>query len=350
VLAQSLYPNKGEEVKSIALFCVCIVAASAVYGVDEQKFSTYEEMRTHLVQLYSEQKYQEAAALLESVLDGFPNKLRQNTYNLALIYAHLEEYEKGITALTYAVDRGIWFGKYDFENEFWGPYKEFAAFNEILKQCETHRAEAQRIAEPEISVLTPDGYAKQESYPLFLALHGGGGNMADFKDVWKSPKLEKEFVVGYLQSSQVVSMDGFSWTEDIELTREEIADAYGKILDEYSVDPERIIIGGFSSGGVAAIDVALTNTVPVTGFIALCPAKPGCFDAKRVAEARKHGIRGTILTTEMDQRLPDQRAMADLMRAEGLQYQFVVTPNIGHWFPEDLETQIDQAIRHINYR
>jgi len=29
---------------------------------------------------------------------------------------------------------------------------------------------------------------------------------------------------------------------------------------------------------------------------------------------------------------------------------FVVTPNIGHWIPEDIEVKIDQAIDHIRQR
>jgi hypothetical protein len=42
--------------------------------------------------------------------------------------------------------------------------------------------------------------------------------------------------------------------------------------------------------------------------------------------------------------------MADLFRDSGLQYQFIVTPNIGHWYPENLPEMIDQAIEHIRNR
>lgn len=64
-------------------------------------------------------------------------------------------------------------------------------------------------------------------------------------------------------------------------------------------------------------------------------------------QAARRGIRGTILTTEMDQRLPGQRKLADDFSRLGLQYQFVLTPNVGHWYPDDLDRQIDQAIAHI---
>ncbi|MBT8395901.1 MAG: hypothetical protein KJN92_02995, partial [Gemmatimonadetes bacterium] len=59
------------------------------------------------------------------------------------------------------------------------------------------------------------------------------------------------------------------------------------------------------------------------------------------------GVRGTLLTTEMDGRLDQQREMADIMKGEGLPLVFHVTPDIGHWYPEDLAGLIDQAITRI---
>ena len=34
----------------------------------------------------------------------------------------------------------------------------------------------------------------------------------------------------------------------------------------------------------------------------------------------------------------------------GFQYQLAVTPNIGHWIPEEVGMLVDQAIRHIDNR
>ena len=65
------------------------------------------------------------------------------------------------------------------------------------------------------------------------------------------------------------------------------------------------------------------------------------------AAARNRGVRGTILTTEMDPRVGDQRDMVSVMEREGLPHEFIVAPNTGHWYPADLAERIDQALRHI---
>ncbi len=145
-------------------------------------------------------------------------------------------------------------------------------------------------------------------------------------------------------------MNGYSWTEDLELAKKEISEAFHKVKKEYSVDEKEVIIGGFSSGGVAALEISLGNVFPVAGFVVLCPAKPESFTSENVREAKARGLRGTLLTTEMDPRLSVQKEMVEVFKSAGFPLQFVVTPNIGHWFPEDIEVKIDQAIDHIRQK
>jgi hypothetical protein len=48
-----------------------------------------------------------------------------------------------------------------------------------------------------------------------------------------------------------------------------------------------------------------------------------------------------------DGRVDQQRAMSDIMEEAGLVHQFHITPDIGHWYPDDLAQRIDDAVRHI---
>lgn len=311
------------------------------------EFSNYQAMRQRIGELYQQGEYAQAAEILQGALSTFPDHLLANTYNLALLYAALGEYEKGIQALQYGLDHGVWYGLWDFVADVWEPFKELEPFAQIQARCEAQRQEAQKQARPELIVVPPQGYTPDKKYPLFIALHGGGETVADLQPHWTSGKLENEFIVAFVQSSQVVSMSGFSW-EEHETARKEIADAYQTVAQEYAVDPDQIVIGGFSSGGCAAIRLALDEAfIPVRGFIALCPPKPEPFRAEDVAKAKARGLRGTLLTTEMDPRLELQKGMAETFQKEDLLHQFVVTPNIGHWYPDDLDERIDQAIDHI---
>jgi len=214
----------------------------------------------------------------------------------------------------------------------------------ILEENETFWQKAQNLAKATIEIITPEGYDSTKSNPLFIALHGGGGNIEGFKTAWTSELMRTEFITAYLQSSQIISMDGFNWAEDIEISKKEIIKAYDKITAAYKIDNNEIIIGGFSSGGVAALEVVLCNLIPATGFVVLCPYKPESFSAENIENATNRKIRGTIITTEMDPRLTVQQEMVETLKNAGLQHQFVVSPYLGHWIPDDLDTRINEAI------
>jgi predicted esterase len=336
--------------KFIFPLCLLLLAANPLATQTQEKekeFSTYMEMRKHLGELYQQKKLEEAADLLEWAITRFPDHLEANAFNLALIYGQLKEYNKGIKIFKYAFDRGVWFDANLFNQEVWAPVSEKEEFKKMLSRNEALRQKAQRHTKPEILVFTPEKYNRQKKYPLFIALHGGGGNIEEFRKVWKSKKLENEFITAYLQSSQIVSMNGYSWTEDIERAKKEIADAFFEIIKNNSVNENEVIIGGFSSGGVAALEVSFGYVIPVKGFVVLCPAKPSGFNNEMVREAKNRGLCGTLLTTEMDPRLPAQKEMADVFKAENFPHQLIITPDIGHWFPEDIDVQIDRAIGHI---
>ncbi len=339
--------------KFVFPLCLLLLIAIPLFTQTQEKkkeFSTYAEMRKHFGELYQQKRLKEAADLLEWGLTRFPDHLEANAFNLALVYGQLKEYDQGIKILKYALDRGVWFSIYLFSQEFWEPFREREEFKEVIASNEALRQEAQKHTKPEILVLTPENSNMQKKFPLFIALHGGGGNIQEFKEAWRSKKLSEEFILAYFQSSQIVSMDGYSWTEDLELAKKEISEAFHKVKKDYPVDEEEVIIGGFSSGGVAALEVSLGNVFPVKGFVVLCPAKPESFSVVNVREAKERGLRGTLLTTEMDPRLSVQKEMVEVFESAGFPLRFVVTPNIGHWFPEDIEVKIDQAIDHIRQR
>ena len=336
--------------KKIFLMTVILMTVFPISKGQEKEttqFATYQEMRAHIGKLYEQKKYADAAEILKKALTQFPDHLHANTYNLALMNVQLKEYEKALEVLGYGLEKGIWFGKYDFHAEIWAPLKEAEGFKAFEQKNEAKRQEAQKTVKPKLEVLVPEDYDKNKKYPLFLALHGGGENIDVFRPQWTSKLLLSEFIVAFPQSSQIVSMDGYNWTEDIELTKKEIREVYEKVIQDYAVDTARIIIGGFSSGAVASLEIVLDDTVTVIGFVVLCPAKPDDFTPEKVVEAKKRGIKGTLLTTEMDPRLPDQKEMAEIMKAQGFPLEFIVTPDIGHWYPENLAEMIDTAINHI---
>ena len=240
--------------KRVRIFTVITLVLSGMVwihsqqqGVKKKQFSDYSEMRRYVGELYQQKNYKEAAEILAGALEQFPDHVHANSYNLALMLVHLKELAKCIDVLNSALDRGVWFGKYDFLAEFWDPIKDLEAYKMFTTRNEGRLKEAAASVKPELFVFKPENFTPDKKYPLFIALHGGGGNVEEFKNNWFSEKMKSEFISAYPQSSQLVTMNGFSWTEDIELSKKEIHEAYLKVLEEYPVDIERVIVGGFSS-------------------------------------------------------------------------------------------------------
>jgi predicted esterase len=308
---------------------------------------TYQEMRSEIVELYGQEEFSKAARILEGALDEYPDHLLANCVNLALVNVRMGTLDAAIEALNYGLDHGIWYGKYTFLDPTWNPMKEHPGWAEVESRVEAAKAEAVVAVEPRLEIRLPEDYDPGRRYPLFLALHGGGENVDVFMPNWTSPLLSKEFIVAFPQSTQLIAMDGYNWTEDMDLTLKEVREAYDQVVRTYSVDSGQVIVGGFSSGGVASLEVVLKDALPVEGFVVLCPAKPEDLSPDQIQAASKKGVRGTLLTTEMDGRLDQQKEMADTMREHGLPLVFHVFPDIGHWYPEDLAERIDAAIAHI---
>ena len=335
--------------KATVIFVILLIVFVSVVGQEqkEEKFASYQEMRAHAMKFYQQKKYAEAAEILEKALAQFPGHLHANTFNLALMYVLLDEADKGLKILEHGLEQGVLYGKYDFMDEIWAPLTKLDGFHSFNQKNEAKRMELQKAAEPKLEVFVPENFDRSKKYPLFIALHGGGENIEVFKPQWTSDLLKKDFIVAYPQSSQLITKNGYNWTEDIELTKKEIKKAYEKVLQDFPVDPSKVIVGGFSSGGVASLVTILDQTIPAIGFVVLCPTKPDDFTAEKVGEAKERGIRGTLLTTEMDNRLPAQKEMAEIMKEQELPLEFIVTPNVGHWYPENLSDLIDAAIKHI---
>lgn len=315
--------------------------------LEAQEDQSYAEMRTEVVRLFQEEAFAEAATILERALDEYPGHLLANTTNLAIMRVSMGDPEGAVEALIYGLDRDHFYSRYAFLGEFWASVRDTSSWEEFQARNEMARARAQTEVRPRLEVSLPEGYDPALRYPLFIALHGGGENVDVFIPEWTSPLLRKEFIVAFPQSTQLVAMNGYNWTEDVGRSLREIREAYQQVVDAYSVNQEQVLVGGFSSGGVASLEVVLQDALPVKGFVALCPGMPEAFTPESVREARDRGIRGTILTTEMDGRVEQQRRIDEVLTQEGLPHEFHITPNIGHWYPEDLGERIDRAIAHI---
>jgi predicted esterase len=313
-------------------------------NVNSQKKPTnLDELGKAFDALNNEGKYKEGAELLEQALDQLPVNVFDLTDMLILVYNQMGQYPKVLDQLEYGLARNFFYFispslKSHLSDDLLDRFEKITLQNERLKNS------AQKEATVQYKVFTPEGYSKQNAYPLFIILNGANETIEYMKTYWTSPRLKKEFITAFIRSSEVSSSKGFTWYMRIPQGRQEILECYHKIIKHYHVDRDRILIGGFSVGGTMAIDVMLNKVIPVKEFLAACPGKPESFDSEKVKKAAAQGMKGILIGGENEYYLPYQMDMIKNFKEAGFHYDFIVIPQSGHEVPEDFSQIIDEAL------
>jgi len=200
------------------------------------------------------------------------------------------------------------------------------------------------------SVVLPENFDSAKSYPLFIALHGGHGNMKDMQTYWKSPKLNEDFIAVYMEASTLDrAPNRYGW-RNIKIERKNIKDYYSSIVKEYNIDLEEVYVGGFSLGARTSIDLVLNNSIPIKGFI-LLNVGGGLSDActeENIKYAKERHVKGVVMIGENDHKYKAQSiALKTLLEAEDFQFQFIENKNTGHTTPPNFETVLDDCLEYI---
>ena len=209
----------------------------------------------------------------------------------------------------------------------------------------------EKSGEFKYKVYLPANYKEEKKSPLFIVLHGdgSGGNIEEFSTQWQpNTLLNKGFIVIYIQSSQMLYHNNYGWLKNPLKTRKDIKDWYELVSKEYSVDEESILIGGFSGGSIAAMDITLANVIPIKGFISLCPVlKPNAFNIENVDNLSKRGVRGVIMEGETELPVLNEEEMMKAFDNLGVKYKYYINKGIGHSFPKDFNYKLIEGIEFI---
>ncbi len=309
------------------------------------KYKTYLQIDKKVDWLYTQKRYDEGIALLESARNLFPNRLSEILVYESILYMLKEDHERCLDVIDEALKRDYFM---NLEWEVFNPVRESERFKKAFAANLRLRAEFQAKAKMTWQALLPEGYSPSKRHSLFIACHGNMSAIEAFKERWEpATMLEQGFVVVYIQSSQAICTNGFNWTDSWKKTREDIKACYDQVGKKYSIDPERVIVGGFSGGGIAAIEVTMANVFPVKGFIALCSnRKPESFTRQAVEGAIQRGVKAVMLHGELED-APEEREMEQLFKETGFPCLSITNRDIAHDFPRNFPRKLSDAIKYV---
>lgn len=303
--------------------------------------------------LYDGKRYSAALSFLEDSMKNLSaEEIGGHFFKLtvykALVLNRLEMYEEHFRALRELVDRGFACPRYMMEAS---PFSEEQRYISLEKDNDLLMSNLRATAHLEYEVHLPEGFDETKKYPVFFALHGDGvdQNVKTFKTQWKpEPFTESGIILVYVQSSQVACHLGYGWLEDPVMARKDLKTCYNLVSQRYGIDGEAIMVGGFSGGAIASVDMVMTDVLPIKGFIAICPeVKPESVTDQNVEWAVQRGVRGVFMEGEKELPVPDEDAMTDLFRMCGLPFRYYVNEGIGHSVPEDLSVKAREALGFI---
>jgi predicted esterase len=148
----------------------------------------------------------------------------------------------------------------------------------------------------------------------------------------------------------VWASNAYAW-EDQESAISDIEEQYAELCARYPIDEEHLVIGGISSGGETALQVALDGTIPACGFIVLAP---GGADMAALApyteQAEARGLRGYFLLGEEDRSVSHEavRGLVAMLNTRKVPCKLELLPGVGHEYPPDFAAILARALAFIN--
>ena len=122
------------------------------------------------------------------------------------------------------------------------------------------------------------------------------------------------------------------------------------VLQEYSIDEECVIIGGFSGGAITSLDITFANVILIKGFSVIGPDFPESFTKENIKLATESGVRGIFMEGEILIPLEEQEEMIKVFEEVDLPYEFYVNKGIGHAVTQDLPDKLNKALSFIHNR
>ena len=304
---------------------------------------TFQELTDGLMNFYQQGKYAEALDIVEQNADDFPQHTARTTFWKLCLLSLCHRPEDVMSVFQQGLDAGLWWAERQFSDSDLDLVRDLPEFKHLAAVSQEKYEEARRHIKRDQAILLPETSAV-DPYPLVIALHGGAGYKEQHLEYWEAVR-QKGWLVLAPQSTQPIYPGAYSWIDGGQGV-EDLIFYIEKVLKEYPIDSQRVVIAGFSQGGGMAVYAALSNKVNVHGFISV-----GAYwtdpDALTPLAKDARPMRGYFVTGEKDRALDKIREIQNILKENNIPFAEELHPELGHEFPPDFEKSFDKAIGFI---
>ncbi len=286
---------------------------------------------------YGREDYREALGWAEQLL-GLEPENGQFVFWAACVQARVGDASGALARLQAASGKGMWWAPELLrEDEDLVAVLRLDGFEELAAEWQRRMAVQRAGAEPVLRVLEPEG---PRSDLVLLALHGRVASAQEALDAW-APAAATGAVVVALGSSQLLGTEAACW-DDLAVARRELDWAQERLVSG------RLVLAGFSQGGILAIAEALQGRADA--FVALAPSV-GRVGMPTLKELRpllgRPGLRGAIVIGADDFRLEPARELAAAADEAGTPLLFDVVDGLDHAYPPDLRERLPRLLEFV---
>jgi predicted esterase len=273
-------------------------------------------------------------------------------YNLACFLALAGEKEAAFywlqqAAITDGAD-GTWAGE-DSDLAILRKDPRWAIVAAFLKACNVAWSDS---GYHRTTLILPKGYKRGTRIGVVVGLHGLSSDPGSFVDEDVQPFAD-ELNMAFVGVSGTIpgGRSSFSWAEKAAKDAPQIRRALKEVAGRVTIDPRRIVLYGFSQGGMAAFEVAFANPTEFRGAIPISPGGRNFPDFAELKTTQDHKSQGYICLCggeEAAGNLLITRQFAAAARKAGARVELIIEPKQStHSFPADFAETFAKRVRFI---
>lgn len=307
------------------------------------KTLTFGEFTDHMVALYRQDKMEEALQLIERHLGSFPEQRARMVFWHMCLLSRTGRQAEVLSAFEQGLNSGLWWMQGLFTDPDLDNVRGLPEFQRLVELSQRKYEEARKHIPRDHTVLEPAPPASGR-YSLLIGLHGRNANKETHLQSWEAARLRGWLVLS-VQSTQPLFPGAYCWDTPAQGLAD-VLSAYEQVSRHYQVDPDRVILTGFSQGSGMAMYTALTGTIRARGFIGVASWWDDPASLVPQAEQAKH-IRGYYISGEKDHTLDTAKEIRRVLKENNIAFADESHPDLGHEFPADFGASFEKAVEFI---